>query len=194
LNIDWGPMNSYAGRISVFPTKNWMAQFSAGHLTEPERQTSDGAHSQTGDLLRTTASLHHTRPMEPGKAWSTSLIWGRNRNEQTGRKTNSFLIETLYPLTRMDFLTARAELVDKDELFANNHQLEHQLASTVGTSFRIQAYTAGYTRNFGTFKNVEAGIGGNVSAFAIPSALKTYYGDHPWGANIFLRFRLKPSE
>ena len=72
-NIDWGPMNSYSGRVSVFPSKNWMAQVSAGRISKPERQTD-------GDIVRSTASLHYTRPMAAGTAWSTSLIWGRNHD------------------------------------------------------------------------------------------------------------------
>ena len=194
-NIDWGPMNSYSGRISVFPAKNWMAQFSAGRLKDPEGHSLD-AHGSAhgGDVVRTTASLHYTRPTGSGNAWSTSLIWGRNHNTDSGRNTNSFLAETLYPLSRKNFLTARVEAVDKDELFANDHEIEHHLAETAGSSFRIQAYTVGYTRDIGTFQNVEAGIGANVSAYVIPSAIQPYYGSHPWGANIFLRFRLKPEE
>src|SRR5260370_4489700 len=70
-NIDWGPMNSYSGRLSIYPSKNWMGQFSAGRLTRPERQ-------EPGDVVRTTASLHYTRPLDAGNCWSTSLIWGRN--------------------------------------------------------------------------------------------------------------------
>ena len=42
---------------------------------------------------------------------------------------------------------------------ANDHELEHQLRLTAGSIFRIQAYTAGYTRDLGTVRNLEAGIG-----------------------------------
>ena len=193
-NIDWGPMNSYSGRISIFPAKNWMGQFSMGRLTEPERPIA-GEHAEGhGDVVRTTASLHYTRPREGGNGWSTSLIWGRNHNIDSQRDTNTYLVETLYPLTRKDFFTARVEVAEKDELFANDHELEHQLALTAGSTFRIQSYTAGYTRDIGTFHSLETGIGGNVTAYAIPSAIKPYYGDHPWGVNFFVRFRLKPTE
>jgi len=190
-NFDWGPMNSYSGRVSIFPSKNWMAQFSAGRLEEPERGAGE---DHAGDVVRTTASLHYTRPSGFGNAWSTSLIWGRNHNTGSGRNLNSYLVETLYPIARKDFLTGRFELVDKDELFANHHEQEHRLALSAGSTFRIRALTAGYTRDIGTFKNVEAGIGANVTAYWIPSAIKPYYGDHPSGVNIFMRFRLKPGE
>jgi hypothetical protein len=43
-------------------------------------------------------------------------------------------------------------------------------------------------------RNLQSGIGFNVTAYSIESALKPYYGDRPWGVNVFLRFRLKASE
>lgn len=186
-NIDWGPMNSYSGRISVFPLKNWMAQFSSGRISRPEGP-------QDGDVIRTTASIHYSRPISDGNAWSSSLIWGRNHNTMTKRNLNSYLAETLYPLSRKDFLTARAERVDKDELFANTPAIERELDRTAGSTFRIGAYTAGYTRDIGTVKNLEAGIGANLTAYSVPAAIQPYYGAHPFGINVYLRFRIKPTE
>jgi hypothetical protein len=171
-NIDWGPMNSYAGRVSVFPSANWTAQVSAGRVAHPERES-------PGDLVRTTASVHYTRPMRFRNAWSTSLIWGRNHDTFTGHNLNSYLLETLLPVQRRNFLTGRIELVDKDELFAT------------GAIFRVKGYTAGYTRDIGTFRDIETGIGANATAYDIPAAIKPSYGDHPWGVNVYLRFRLK---
>jgi hypothetical protein len=164
-----------------------MAQFSAGRIIQPERQ-------EEGDVVRTTASIHYSRPISDGNAWSSSLIWGRNHSTFTRRNLDSYLVETLYPVTRKNFLTARAELVDKDELFANEHDLEHALEHTAGSTFRIGAYTVGYTRDIGTFKDIETGIGANITAYSLPSAIKPYYGDHPVGVNLYLRFRLKPTE
>jgi hypothetical protein len=184
-NIDWGPMNSYSGRLSIFPAKNWMAQVSAGRLAHPERQS-------PGDVVRTTASLHYTRPGPYGNAWSTSFIWGRNHDTATLHNLNSYTVETLYPIGRKNFLTGRFELVDKDEIFANDEELEQTLESTVGSIFRIQAYTIGYTRDVGNFRYVEAGVGANFSVYGVPSAIQPYYGDHPWGVNVYMRLRLKP--
>ncbi len=174
-NIDWGGMDSYSARVSVAPTSNWMAQVSAGRLAHPERQ-------EPGDVVRTTASLHYTRPLDRGTSWSTSLIWGRN--SPTGREsvhdsTNSFLAETLYPVSRRDFLTGRFEAVDKDEL------------SVAGTH-RVLAWTGGYTRDIGTFQGIETGLGINATAYHIPDALQPAYGEHPWGVNVYLRVRIKP--
>jgi hypothetical protein len=185
--INWGPMNSYSARLSGSPTKNWMAQLSAGRLVNPERQS-------PGDVTRVTASLHYTRPAAYGNAWSTSLIWGRNHDDVTQHNLNSYLVESLYPVSRRDFVTGRIELVDKDELFADNVDLENRLANTVGSTFRIGAYTAGYTRDIGTLKDIETGVGANVTAYSLPSAIKPYYGNHPWAVSVYMRVRLKPTQ
>jgi hypothetical protein len=183
-NLDWGTMNSYAARISVAPTSNWMAQISAGRLTKPERL-------EEGDVVRTTASLHYTRPLDRGTSWSTSFIWGRNHKIAHQRDVDSFLVETLYPATRRNFLTGRFEAVDKDELFAGQHDIEHSLEHAAGTTFRVQGYTAGYTRDIAVGHRFEAGLGANVTAYRVPAAIQPYYGEHPWGWNVFLRVRLK---
>jgi hypothetical protein len=179
----WGPMNSYSGRFSVFPAKNWSAQVSAGRITHPERD-------QLGDVVRSTASLSYTRPRSAG-AWASSLIWGRNHETLSGRNLNSYLAESLYPVARKNFLTGRIELVDKDELFQDQPVLEALLDRTAGSTFRVQAYTAGFTRDIAQIRDAETGLGFNVSAYAIPAAIQPYYGAHPWGVNVFLRVRLK---
>ena len=73
----------------------------------------------------------------------------------------------MYPFHRRNFLTSRIEYVDKDELFADDLALEEQLARTAGSTFRIGAYTAGYTRDIGTFKMIETGIGANASLYTL---------------------------
>jgi hypothetical protein len=82
--------------------------------------------------------------------------------------------------------------VDKDELFADDSALQESLARTVGSTFRIGAYTAGYTRDIGVFHHAETGVGANFTAYTTPDAIKPYYGNHPVGVNVYVRVRLKP--
>ena len=185
--INHGPMNSWSTRFSVFPAKNWMAQVSVGRIAHPERQ-------ETGDVMRSTASLHYTRPMLGGEAWSSSFIWGRNHSTFTQRNLNSYLAETLVPIPGKNFVTGRIELVDKDELFANSPDVENLLDRTAGSTFRVSAYTVGFTHDVANiFGSVETGIGANVTAYTIPVAIKRYYGDHPFSVALYLRLRLKPA-
>jgi hypothetical protein len=183
--IDTGPINSWATRLSVFPNRNWMAQVSVGRLAHPERQ-------ELGDVIRSTASLHYNQPLGD-QSWSSSLIWGRNHDTFTQHNLDSFLAESVLPIRRRNFLTGRFELVDKDELFSNDPTLEDYLDHVAGSTFRIGAYTIGYTRDIAApFHSLEMGIGANFTAYTLPAAIKPYYGDHPTGFSVFLRLRLKP--
>src|SRR5271163_3071763 len=107
--IQTGPINSWSTRLWYFPTKNWAAQVSTGHLVHPEAL-------EAGDQWRTTSSLAYSKPMAGG-SWSSTLIWGRTHSTATLRNLNSYLAESVVPVRRKNFITGRAELVDKDELF-----------------------------------------------------------------------------
>jgi hypothetical protein len=148
---------------------------------------------EPGDQVRATASLAYSKPMAAG-SWSSSLIWGRNHSTATHRNLNSYLAESVVPVGRGNFVTGRFELVDKDELFAGQPDIEDRLAVLSGSTFRVGAYTIGYTRDINLFRFVETGIGANFTSYSLPSAIKPYYGDHPIGGNVFIRFRLRPAE
>jgi hypothetical protein len=181
--IQAGPIDSWSTRLWFFPAKNWAAQVSAGRLAHPEAL-------EPGDQVRMTASLDYSRPMAGG-AWSSSLIWGRNHSTATFRNLNSYLAESVLPVRRKNWITGRVELVDKDELFSNQPDIEQQLDVLYGSTFRIGAYTIGYTRDIDLFRHIQTGVGANVSAYSLPDAIKPYYGNHPVGGNIFVRFRLR---
>lgn len=182
--IQTGPINSWSTRLWFFPTKHWAAQVSFGRLTHPELL-------EPGDQTRVTASVEYTLPM-PGGSWSSSLIWGRIHSTATSRNLNSYLVESVLPVTRRNFLTGRFELVDKNDLFADQPDLQQSLDLLYGSMFRIGAYTLGYTRDIDVFRSVETGIGVNFTAYTLPDAIKPYYGSRPVGGNVFLRFRLRP--
>jgi hypothetical protein len=188
--IQQGAIDSWSARAWFFPTSNWAAQVSIGRLSHPEAL-------EPGDQQRTTASLHYTRPIR-GSAWSSSFIWGRTHNTATQQNLNSYLVESVAPIRRGNFLTGRIELVDKDELFSAQPALEEQVTAAHGSTFRIGAYTIGYTRDITilphTFaQHIETGLGANFTAYSLPTAIQPYYGRHPVGGIIFLRFRLRPA-
>jgi hypothetical protein len=169
--INWGPINSYSGRLSYFPTRDWLLQVSAGHLVNPEPTT-------PGNVVRVTSSAQYTRKLSAGD-WSSSLIWGRNHEASTGRNLDAFTFETLFPVRRRDFLTGRVEVVQKDELVPS------------GNIFRIGAYTAGYTRDIAEFEYAALGLGFNMTTYSLPAALRPLYGERPVGGSVFLRLLLR---
>ena len=189
--IGTGPIDSWSARLWCLPARNWVTQVSFGRLTHPEAL-------EAGDQVRSTGSIAYTKPM-PGGSWSSSFIWGRKYSTATKRSSNSYLVESVFPIRHKNFITGRLEVVNKDELFRDQPDLEQRLTSIYGDTFRIDAYTIGYTRDIDVFKNVEGlrnvqmGLGGNVEMYSLPRAIKPYYGDHPVSGNIFLRFRLRPT-
>lgn len=184
-NIGAGGMDSWSARLSLLPTPNWAAQVSIGRLAHPEAL-------EPGDVVRTTASVEYSRAM--GQAnWSTSFVYGRNHDTATGSGTNAFLAESVIPFRRNNFFTGRWELVDKDELFAAEPAIEQQLIDTAGTTtFRIGEYTAGYTHYFSLLPAIETGVGANFTTYTLPAAIVPFYGEHPFGVNLYVHFQLKP--
>lgn len=170
--IQQGAIDSWSTRFWYFPSKNWAAQVSVGRLTHPEAL-------EPGDQVRATASVSYTKPMA-GSSWSSTLAWGRAHFTATDRNLNSYLAETVVPVSRKDFLTGRFELADKDEL--------DPLLSGI---FRIGAYTFGYTRDIALFSYIETGIGANFSAYSLPDSVRPLYGSHPVGGNVYIRLRLR---
>ncbi|HEX4543030.1 MAG TPA: hypothetical protein VH114_07680 [Candidatus Acidoferrum sp.] len=79
-------------------------------------------------------------------------------------------------------------------MFSNQPDLELRLDTLYGSTFRIGAYTIGYTRDIGHFRHIETGIGANFTGYSLPDAIKPYYGARPVGGNMFVRFRLKPRD
>ena len=165
--IQQGRIDSWSTRLWYFPSKHWAAQVSTGRIVHPEAL-------EPGDQIRTTASVSYTLG-----GWSSSLIWGRNHDTSTQRNTNSYLAESVVPFSRRNFITGRIELADKDELFPDS------------PTFRVGAYTLGYTRDIALFSRIETGIGANFSYYTLPDAIKPVYGGHPVGGNIFIRLRLR---
>ena len=159
--IQQGTIDSYSARLWFFPTKNWAAQVSAGRLTDPEAL-------EPGDQTRVTASLQYSKSLSDG-SWPSSLIWGRVHNTATQRDLNSYLAESVLPIHHKNSITGRVELVDKDELFDDQPGLQEQVDALYGSTFRIGAYTIGYTRDVNLFRDIETGIGANFTTYSLPS-------------------------
>lgn len=179
---------------STTPTENWAAQFSYGHLTDPETLT-------TGDLERMTASLSYNRPLASGN-WASTLIWGRNAEDHG--KSNSYLFESNLNFWRKNHLFTRLELLDKQGLLADNifgrpglirtpiipvGQRGVELPEEFERWFRVGAFTFGGVRDFVNNEKIRMGIGANVVFYHKPAELDPIYGRRPTSFNVFLRFR-----
>ena len=187
-NIDMGAMDSWASRLTFEPSRNWLAQVSVGRIERPEASHPD-------DVVRTTASIHYTRPLRDGTDWSTSLIWARNYKTVGRYATNAVLAETVLPIRSRNHVSARLEWSQRDELFEYDHDLAHDIYEQTGKrAFNVGAFTVGYTRELAKFRSVETALGMNATLYSTGATLQRFYGNNPVAVTTFLRIRLKGGE
>jgi hypothetical protein len=176
--IDQGAVDSWSTRLTVAPARDWIAQYSAGHLHSPEAQ-----HPQE-DVLRQTASLavHH--------AWTAANldatgIWGRNHTIGTNVNANGYLLEAEARLRARQSIWTRIENDDRttDLLGA----LAPPQETVVG---RVQAYTGGYAHRIWRSGWSALELGAQVTLYETPERLLPFYGAHPVGAAALLHLRV----
>jgi hypothetical protein len=183
-NINKGAMDSWSSRISLFPTGNWSGQLSLGRFKNPEA-------THAGDVVRTTASLHHVAPRGNGNSIATSVIWGRNYKTAEQHAVHAILAETVVPFRRRNFVTGRFEWSQRDELGVAG---DHDDASHGARAFQVAAFTAGYTRDLWLTRNGQVGVGANLTTYATAHDLEPAYGAHPVGVTVFIRLRLRRNQ
>jgi hypothetical protein len=171
-NFDLAPLDSWSARLSFAPGKNWVAQYSYGHLVHPEAL-------EAGDVNRQTASVAYNRALASGN-WATTLIWGRNFKQTTRRVQNSYLLESTLNFARRNYAYTRLEVVDKDELFPQ---------ALSAASYRIGAYTFGGVRDLVQGRYGQLGLGADVTFYSKPVVFDAVYGRNPVSWHVFLRFR-----
>jgi hypothetical protein len=182
-NIDSGKIDSWSTRISFNPRQNWSFQYSIGQLAGPEQLFPDES------VRRMSASLIYNRPLQNGN-WASMALWGRNQSLRDGNVGNSYLLESTLRFLRTNNVWARIENVDRTtELLQNQSPLPSSFSDSYFA--RVQAYTAGYDREFGRIPHVSTAIGGQIMWYGVPRVLRNDYGAHPVGVLVFLRLRAK---
>ena len=175
-DFDEPKLDSFSGRLSWNPTKNLALQVSHGYLHSPEELAPET------NQHRTTASLIYNVPLGPDANWSSSFVWGQNR-ESDHDKTQSFLLETNYQRGR-DTFYARYEHVEKPGHELVLDEIDHERV------FPINGWTLGYVRDVVHGRGMDVGLGGQFTIHNVPDGLDRYYGDEvPYSFQVFLRVR-----
>jgi hypothetical protein len=178
-NIGAGTMDSWSARIALTPSPSWTAEISTGELHHPEG-------FRPGDEERTVASAEYAHGIT-----AASLIWGRDYKTGGHYAVNAVTAEGVLAAGRKNFVTGRYEWSQRDELFSADPPVEQAFLSEGYRWFDVSAYTAGYTRDLGTWHNTEIGVGANATTYVAPALIQPYYGEHPFGVNVYLRVRLR---
>jgi Heavy metal binding domain len=178
FDFDRPRFDSFSGRISWNPISNVALQISHGYIKSPE------ALEPNVNRHRTTASAIYNQPLGHDSNWATTFVWGQNND--SGEKTQSFLLETNYQRGR-DTLYARWERVEKPghELVLSDVDLEE--------IFPVNVATMGYVRDLSHGRGIDIGLGGQFTINFWPNELNRYYGDGPGYAFEFF-LRIRPSQ
>jgi hypothetical protein len=173
-DIETGPLDSTALRLSWNPTPNLSLQASWAHLVGPEQLEPDE------NSTRWSASAIYTRPIGGNGWWSTTLAWGRRSSGD--RQLDAFALESAAGLGLWT-LFGRAEAAENEELtFAGGHH---------GPAYDVGKVSLGAVRDFRIAPHVRFGVGGLYAFNFVPSPLRALYGGQPNGAMAFIRLKVE---
>lgn len=169
-------LNSFSGRLSFNPTKEWAFQISHGYLKNPER-----AEPEIKVLRRTTASAIYNKKFGADRNLAGTFVWGQNY--AAGERTNSYLLEADFQFKK-NSIFGRAESVEK-----SGHELVLDHPDDHGI-FRVGAYSLGYLREIYRGKGLDVGLGAQATFNNNPQSLVPYYGGtNHQGFQVFVRVR-----
>jgi hypothetical protein len=173
-NIETGPLDSTAVRLSWNPSDNLSLQGSWGHFEDPE-QLEPGV-----DQRRWSASALYAREIAPGWKLAGTLAWGRKTVE--GHKDDAYVAEASLKHGGWTVF-GRGEITENRELIALE---EHGPAFTVGKA------SLGAVRDFDIADHLALGVGGLFALNFVPGNLKPLYGSsNPVGAMGFVRLKIQ---
>jgi hypothetical protein len=173
-NIETGPLDCTAARVSWNPTDELALQASWADLKEPE-QLEPGV-----DQKRWSASAMYARELSPGVRWASTLAWGRRTAE--GHSYDAFVAESSVKRDLWTFF-GRGEITENNELIGGE---DHH-----GPAFRVGKVSAGAIRDFSIADHVRLGVGGLVAVNFVPGGLQDLYGSsRPVGGMAFLRLKI----
>ena len=173
FDIETGPLDSTALRVSWNPAASLSLQASWARLVGPEQL--EPGERQT----RWSASALYTRPLGQRARWSTTLAWGRRSAGHDD--LDAFMIESAATRGRWT-LFARAERTETEELSgAGGHH---------GPVFAVGKVSLGALHEFRVAPHVRLGAGGLWAFNFVPGGLEAAYGGDRNGAMAFLRLTI----
>ncbi|HET6535767.1 MAG TPA: hypothetical protein VFG41_06255 [Sphingomicrobium sp.] len=177
-NIETGPLDSTAVRLSWNPTDTLALQGSWGHFKSPE-QLEPGV-----DQKRWSASALYARELAPGWKFAGTLAWGRKSVDHHGESFNDDAVAAEGSVKHSGWTVfGRGEWTQNRELV--------EAVGGHGPAYRVGKLSLGTVRDFKIAKHFSLGVGGLFSVNFVPGGLrKEYGGSHPTGAMGFVRLNL----
>jgi hypothetical protein len=176
-DIETGPLDSTAVRLSLNPTRTLSLQGSWGYFKDPE-QLEPGVNQK-----RLSASVLWADEIAPGWKAAGTLAWGRKSVEEHGEwlHDDAFAAEASVKHRGWTFF-GRGELTENRELVPGEHH---------GDAHSVGKVSIGAVRDFRIADHLSIGAGGLFAVNFVPDELAPLYGSHnPIGAMGFIRLKL----
>jgi hypothetical protein len=175
FNFDKPRFDSWSGRLSYNPSKNWALQVSHGFLKSPEALHADE------DVNRTTASATYALPLRSDSWFNAIALWGMNKIKNNNGE-NAVLIEGSWDKNELALYT-RYEYVQKSVEELNLNAANY----APGALFPVNAVTLGFNYDILHIGKTKMAGGGQLTWYSADSRLNNLYGKNPMAFEIFLR-------
>lgn len=175
-NIETGPLDSTAVRLSWNPARTLALQGSWGHFKEPEQL-------EPGNQKRWSASALWADEVARGWKAAATLAWGRKGIEDHGEWLwdDAYVAEASVKRGGWT-LFGRGEITENRELIPDAHH---------GTAYTVGKVSLGAVRDFRIAEHLSLGGGGLLAVNFVPEGLRPLYGSsNPLGAMGFVRLKL----
>jgi hypothetical protein len=175
-DIETGPLDSTAVRLSWNPTANWALQASWADEISPE-QLEPGV-----DQHKASASALYTVPFGEHGWWSSTAAWGVRSSQ--GIDLDAWVLESALKPNEAWTVFGRAERVDNDELTP-------AVGARPGPIYTVGKISLGAIRDWSVAPHLALGLGALYALDFVPNGLSAAYGDDPRGLMVFARLKLR---
>lgn len=172
--FDKARFDSWSGRLSYNPSKNWALQVSHGFIKSPELL------HPGEDVNRTTASAIFSRRLN-GSSINATAVWGVNKTAGHDGE-NAVLAEGEWKRNRLA-IYSRYEWVQKsvEELALD------QTAYGQEAVFPVNAFTVGFNYDLFDIGQTKLAGGTHVTFYHADERLNSLYGKNPMAIEVYLR-------
>jgi len=173
-NIDKARFDSWSGRLSFNPSKNWAFQVSHGYIKSPEALHPDE------NVNRTTASAEYALPLKNDHSFNATAVWGMNKQKDKNGE-DAALLEASYHFKKLalygkyEYVQKSTEELNLDESFYGDNL------------FNVNAYTLGANYDLLQVHKTKIAIGSHFTFYKEAQKLYSLYGKNPTAFEVYIR-------
>ncbi|MGN6615556.1 MAG: hypothetical protein ACTHJ5_00140 [Ilyomonas sp.] len=173
-DFDKPRFDSWSGRLSFNPSKNWALQVSHGFIKNPEL-----LHAGE-DVNRTTASAIYSKELG-NSAFNATGVWGVNKTAGHDGE-NAALVEAEWRENRLA-IHSRYEWAQKgiEELSLDEDKFGHDAV------FPVNAFTIGFNYDLLKIGQTRLAGGSQITFYHADKRLDSLYGKNPMALEVYLR-------